>query len=302
MSENNVSDSPGKLVILGHTGFVGGRLYKYFSNKGIFSSVVGISSRNIDLEAPGNFLELSKKLDAETTVIMCSGIKSNFGNNVENYISNVRMVENVVKAIQLSPVKRFVFLSSIAVYGVYCDNGSISEDSKLVPDTYYGLSKQVSENLLKLAFKDEDSTKLVLLRIPTIYGPNEKIRVETPSGFMVTYMLNEQVTLYGDGSEKREFLFIDDLENMLYGLCFNNHFGPLNPSNGHGESYIDALNVVSDILKSDIKINFTERTMSKIDKVYDGALYQSIFPDFRFTSLKDGLKIVYALQRNDRSP
>ncbi len=174
-----------KVVILGHTGFVGHRIKAYFEEKHSELETIGISSKEIDLTDAGQCSRLKEYFDIETLVIMCSGIKSNYGNDLDVYDKNVRMVANICKVFSQNPVKRFTFFSSIAVYGVDVDNAHMTENDSLEPDTYYGLSKFDSERLLGFEFSKLKDSSLVILRPSIIYGPGETIIASTPSGFLI---------------------------------------------------------------------------------------------------------------------
>lgn len=292
MGQRESAGEPASVVILGHTGFVGSRLMSYFQEKFPSMHVIGLSSKSVDLTNAEATLRLRDLFDMNTTVIMCSGIKSNYGNDLETYTKNVRMVENVGRVVLASPVRRFIFLSSIAVYGVFTHNINITESTPVSLDTYYGLSKHVGEEVLKLVFSRLHESSLILLRTPTIYGPHERIRAETPSGFLTAYLAGDEVTLYGDGSELREFIFVEDLVKVVAELRFMEFVGVLNVSSGVPHSYRESLEIISRILEKDLKIHFSPRTREKVDKVYDISLFRRIFPDYEFTSLEEGLRII----------
>lgn len=288
----NVSDPMSKLVILGHTGFVGHRLKEYLEAKHPQIQVVGISSKDIDLTNLEASKQLGDCLDINTCVIMCSGIKSNYGNSLDTYIRNVQMAENVCRVLAEHPVRRFIFFSSIAVYGVDKHNPRITEDTMVEADTHYGLSKYDSERLLALEMARRKSGSLALLRTSTIYGPHEKIIAPTPSGFLTTYLAGGEVSLWGDGTDLREFLFIEDLVRIVDMLIGNPFCGVLNLGGGAGHSYMEAIRVIEKILGKHLIVQHKPRSKHKVDKVYDISLFRSLFPQFMFTPLEDGLSFI----------
>ena len=291
-----------RIVILGHTGFVGNRLMAYLQQKFPSLDVIGLSSNDVNLTDAEATLRLRDFFDMRTAVVVCSGIKSNYGNDLETYAKNVRMVENVVRIILSHPVRRLIFLSSIAVYGVFTHNLQITETTPLSLDTYYGLAKHVCEEVLKLVFDRMPASSLVLLRTSTIYGPNEKIRAETPSGFLAAYLAGDEVTLFGDGSELREFVFVEDLVKVVAELCFMKFAGVLNVSSGVPHSYRESLEIIARILERNLRINLKPRTREKVDKVYDTSCFRRIFPTFQFTSLERGLRAITDAERIQASP
>jgi UDP-glucose 4-epimerase len=290
------SDEIKKILVLGDTGFVGAQLKEYLKKKHPTIETIGISSKDIDLTNPHESQKLSGYFTEDTLVIMTAGIKSNYGNNIETYMKNISMAETVCKALSQKQVKKFIFFSSIAVYGVDKEDTQISENTPVLLDTHYGLSKFDTETLLRLEFSKMKNSELVIIRPPTIYGPNEKIIAPTPSGFFTTYMNGGEVTLWGDGSECREFLFINDLLQMIDLLSFSKFSGTMNLPSGKGHSYSEALEIISKILGKKIKVNNKERTKTKVNKLYDAKLFTKTFPGFKFTTLEEGLKEIMRAQ------
>lgn len=282
------------IVILGHTGFVGNRIKTYFEEKHPELKIIGISSQDIDLTNAEQCLKLKDYFNIESLVIMCSGIKSNYGNDLETYSKNVTMATNVCKILSSNPVKKFIFFSSIAVYGVDVNNMHMTESTPLEPDTYYGLSKLDSERLLSFGFSKLKDSSLIVLRPSTIYGPDEKIIAPTPSGFLIKYLEGGEVTLWGDGSEYREFLFVEDLVRLIELLAFSDFKGIINLGGDKPYSYIESLEIISKLLGQKLNIHHKPRSKSKVDKAYErkGSLLKTLFPSFKFTPLEKGLRCI----------
>ncbi|MDX2226056.1 MAG: NAD(P)-dependent oxidoreductase [Verrucomicrobiae bacterium] len=302
-TKNRPDDSIDTLVILGHTGFVGSRLTAHFQEKHPRLKIIPVSSRDIDLSKAEQCERLKDHLTMRTMVIMTAGIKSNYGNDVNLYLNNVSMAANICRIISDHPVRKFVFFSSIAVYGVDVSNRRLTEQTAPDPDTYYGLSKFDSERLLSLAFSKLTDSSLVLLRVSSIYGPGEKIIAPTPSGFLITYLEGGEVTLWGDGSEYREFLFIDDIVRIVEGLYLGDYEGVLNVGGHQPHTYRGALKCISQLLGKKIRVRHKPRSKKKVDKVYDrkNSLVRKLFPRLEFTPLETGLEIIRR-QHASRNP
>ena len=281
-----------KLIILGHTGFLGKHLMSYFQSKKTFKSIIGLSSKDADLTDSTHLTRIADECGGNATIIMCAAIKSDEGNSLETFQKNIRMAENISKLALECKLKKLVLISSNAVYGVHKKHKIISEETHVHPDTYYSLSKLVTERLLQIGFTEEEN-KLVIIRPSTLYGPGETITPHTPSGFLNTYVNGGIVTLWGDGSELREFVFIDDMVRLVANIIESEFSGILNIGGGQPRSYKDALEIISKILDKDIEINSKPRTTVPVDKIYDLLLIHNLFPDFQFTSLEKGLELTY---------
>ena len=281
-----------KLIILGHTGFLGKSLMTYFQSKKTFKSIIGFSSKDVDLTDSTHLTRIADECGKDATIIMCAAIKSDEGNSLGTFQKNIRMAENIAYLVDTCKMNKMILISSNAVYGVHMNHKIISENTPLYPDTYYSLSKYVIEKLLQMAYEGKDK-KLVIIRPSTMYGPGETITPHTPSGFLSTYLNGGTVTLWGDGSELREFVFIDDMVRMVSKIIKSEFSGVLNIGGGKPRSYKDALDIISKIFDREIKINSKPRTTEPVDKIYDLLLIHNLFPDFQFTSLEKGLELTY---------
>ena len=281
-----------KLIILGHTGFLGKSLMSYFQSKKYFKSIIGFSSKDADLTDSTHLTRIADECGENATIIMCAAIKSDEGNSLETFQKNIRMAENISKLALECKLRKLVLISSNAVYGVHKKHKIISEETYVHPDTYYSLSKFVTERLLQIGFA-EGKNKLIILRPSTLYGPGETITPHTPSGFLNTYVNGGIVTIWGDGSELREFVFIDDMVRLVANIIESEFSGILNIGGGQPRSYKDALEIISKILDKDIEINSKPRTTEPVDKIYDLSLINFLFPDFQFTTLEKGLEMTY---------
>jgi len=282
-----------KIIILGHTGYVGRSIFNFLSSTFKSVTINGFSREKLDLRKKENFDILENNCDSETILIVCAAIKSDNGNSIHTFHDNVLIAENIVSMLERCPVKKVILFSSNAVYSVFKAHEILSENTTLEPDTFYGLAKFVTEKLFLFSFQPKALEKLVILRPSTIYGPNEPIVPHTPSGFLNTYINGGEVTLWGDGSELREFVFIDDLVKIISIIIKSDFSGVLNIGSGNPRSYKDALDIISKLLNKNIVINSKPRTKKPVNKIYDLTLFHNQFPDFTFTSLEKGLELTY---------
>ena len=125
--------------------------------------------------------------------------------------------------------QRFIFTSSIAVYGGL--QTPFSETDKPEPEDLYGITKLAAEQTLKVMSKIH-GFEYVIARPHNVYGPRQNMR--DPYRNVVTIWMNqilrgEPVTIYGDGEQRRCFSYIDDVVDALFecmgrdvnGMTFN---------------------------------------------------------------------------------
>ena len=109
-------------------------------------------------------------------------------------------------------VKRFVFASSCAVYG-NLPSAEKSEHSPVDPLSPYASSKLAGEYLCRNYFHLH-GLQTVCLRYFNVYGPNQD-----PNGayaavipkFITAILKTEKPTVYGDGEQSRDFVYVDDI-------------------------------------------------------------------------------------------
>jgi UDP-glucose 4-epimerase len=128
-----------------------------------------------------------------------------------NYKNNLIGSINLINQSILNNVDRFVFTSSIAVYG----DGQVpmSEDMKPSPEDPYGVAKYSVEMDLESA-KEKFGLSHTIFRPHNVYGEYQNIgdKYRNVVGiFMNQIMKGEPLTIFGDGEQKRAFTYVGDI-------------------------------------------------------------------------------------------
>ncbi len=127
-----------------------------------------------------------------------------------NYTNNVVATANVINACITHDVKRIVFTSSMAVYGE--GKPPFNENDLPKPVDPYGIAKYACEMDVQVA-GEQHGLDWCIIRPHNVYGCNQNIwdRYRNVLGIWIYQKLNNQpITIYGDGSQKRSFSYIDD--------------------------------------------------------------------------------------------
>ena len=197
------------VIILGHSGFIGSKLETYLTKTEHFN-IIGRSLPELDLTDREQINKLIPFINSECTIILAAAVKRQFGDTLEVFDQNMSIVENLCRLLDDHPIKRLIYMSSAAVYGEETENTNISELTPVNPTSYYGINKFTSECLFRRTFNSNSTTKLICLRPPLIYGPGDLGRTYGPSGFISSALDKTEITLWGDGTELREFIFIEN--------------------------------------------------------------------------------------------
>lgn len=275
-----------RVVILGHTGFIGSKIEHSLRKNYPALEIVGISRQVLDLTKDANIL--GSYFDHYTAIIMCAMVKKQFGDNLDNFKKNIAMITNVGNVLGQHPVARFVYFSSAAVYGENVHNLSITEETHIQPTSFYGLAKFASEKVLEKVLPQN----LVIIRPPVIYGPKD-MPAYGPSGFLHAARSHEPITLWGEGTEKREFIFVDDVVALIQQLLFSDYTGTLNVVSGKSYTFVEIIETIKSITQLPLTITSRERTQPKVDHHFNNQKLKALFPAFVFTPLQKGIEKMY---------
>lgn len=281
-----------KVVIIGDTGFIGKNIYQNLESSGGYE-LIGISDKVIDLSNDKSDYVLSKYFSHDCIVIMCAGVKKQLGDTLETFEQNLAIINNFCKAASLIPPKRIIFFSSASVYGedvAYPEK--ITERTPVQPRTYYGIAKYAAERLLEKVCGD-NNIKLVLLRPPLVYGKDDLSRGYGPTGFIYKAINNDEIILWGDGSELREFIYVDDIGRIVNRIIEHDISGIVNLVSGNSYSFKQIIDSLNKITNTNLKILSRQRTNEKVDHRYSNKLINQMLGNFEFTCLRDGLRQTY---------
>lgn len=132
-----------------------------------------------------------------------------------NYTNNLIGSVNLINASVKCSVKRFVFTSSIAVYGA--GQSPMTEEMVPVPEDSYGIAKLAVEQELRVSH-EMFGLKYVIFRPHNVYGERQNIgdRYRNVVGIFMNQILHgEPMTIFGDGTQKRAFTHIDDVAPII---------------------------------------------------------------------------------------
>ncbi len=273
-----------RIVLLGHSGFVGSHLEACFRRQRPDLQVVCFSIVELDLTQPQAAETLADQFDPQTAVVMTAGVKRQWGDTLDAFSQNVGMAVNVARLLQSRPVRRFVFFSSAAVYGEEHQNEQITEDTTVRPTSYYGAAKFASECVLRKTLP----SGFVAIRPPLIYGPGDTSKSYGPAGFVYAAAHGEPITLWGEGDEKREFIFVEDVVALTARLVFHDYAGALNVASGRACTFRQAADIVCRYATA--TVTSRPRSKPKVDHGFHNERLAGLFPDFKFHSLEDGIR------------
>ncbi len=137
-----------------------------------------------------------------------AGVRASWGRSFEIYTrDNVLATQRLLEFCKSREVRKFVYSSSSSVYGDA--ELPMREDRMVQPVSPYGVTKLAAEHLCYLYWKNH-GVPTVSLRYFTVYGPRQ--RPDMGINKFVRAVLNgDAITVYGDGTQTRDFTYIDDV-------------------------------------------------------------------------------------------
>ena len=250
-----------KIVITGASGFIGSRLLEagraiYGQDVTSFSSQAIKGSQIVYRDAHGFGLksdELALVESAEVLIHAGAFIPKNGGdaNQVAGCNANITFTEKLL-ALPWANLKKIVFLSTVDVYANV--DGAISEITPTVPETLYGLSKLYCERLLSL-YAAERGLPNQVLRIGHVYGPGEEKYAKILPKAIQSIVSGKAVELWGDGTELRSFIYIDDVVTAIFNAVeLTEQPGVINVVSGNAISIRELIEILINIAGSDTAI------------------------------------------------
>lgn len=123
----------------------------------------------------------------------------------------------LVRAIDLSSVKRLIYLSTVSVYG--WSDEVLTVDSPLDANTYYGVSKVRGEEQI-LSVKSEVET--FIIRCGNVFGYSASMRKDTViNSFMFNAQFSGRLKIMGNGTQNRSFISLQTVVEELSALVLN---------------------------------------------------------------------------------
>ena len=245
-----------KIYVAGHRGLLGSALVRQLTNQG-YTNLLTASRHQLDLtdQAKVNaWFELHKPEYVFLSAAQVFGIGANVSGEV--ILNNLQVEINVIDAARRNGCKKLLFPGSNCVYPKF-SKLPITEDQLLTgplepTSESYALAKLAGIMMCK-HFRKQWNFDAITVMPCNLYGPNDKY--DLSHAHVMAAMVNkfvtaketsqESITLWGDGSARREFLYADDAADAAI-LCMNNYEDsePINIASGEEVSLAQLANMI----------------------------------------------------------
>ena len=190
-------------------------------------------------------------------------------------------------------VGKIIFLSSGGtVYGDL-NSGKINESCLPLPRSPYGISKLTIEHYLRY-FRVRAGLDYIIYRVANPYGPGQNIygKQGVIPVFMHRYLTKEPITIYGDGTMVRDYIYIDDLiEMIINSYARPNKYAEYNLGSGKGKNILDIIKCIESCTGFETEKIFKPSPPTYVHKsVLDITRYREEFGLQPKISLSEGIR------------
>ncbi len=194
------------ILITGSSGFVGGHLTQYLKTKNIEYDCLVRDKSNKQFKIPDNNIRVVIHLAGRAHVLN----ETSQSPYMDFYQANCEFALKVAKAAYDQGMKRFIYVSSVGVYGKSCSNELLSVSSELNPVEDYAKSKFEAELELK-KISESLGFELVIVRPALVYGYDAPGNIERLLGLIYKY----RTIPIAEKNNRRTFIYVDNLVQFL---------------------------------------------------------------------------------------
>jgi GDP-L-fucose synthase len=309
-------DNDSKVLIAGANGMVGSAIVRNLEGKG-YTNIIRGTRQVVDFtnqEATDAFFKFIKPECVFVAAAKVGGIMANNNYKADFLTENLRIQTNIIDSANRWNVKKLLFLGSSCIYPKFASQ-PITEDQLMTgslepTNDAYAIAK-IAGIMMCQAYRQQHGFNAISLMPTNLYGPNDNFDLETshvlPAMIAKYHHAKTEgytidmggpwwpdVTHWGDGSARREFLHVDDLAEACY-ICMQeyNDVGHINVGAGEDVTIKELAETISNVVGfpgftewDTTKPNGTPRKVLNVDKIKSLGWEPKI-------SLYEGIKSTY---------
>ena len=241
--------------------------------------IICLDKSVINLAESGSSAHLLQLLELlkPHVVIQLACIKRQSADSADIYKLNNLISHESATALSTFDTK-VIYLSSCAVFGEKNHQENYTESSTVNPTSFYGSHKAESEKIYQDRLL---RSNLIIVRPPLIYSMYQDSGYH-PGKFVSEALISQRIHLWGKGTEKREFINLNDAINVILGFAHLRTSGIFNLVSGRSYSYIELVNHIAE--HKPVELSYRERTGPLVDHSYSSTKLKQLFPNYDFLS------------------
>ena len=215
-----------RIFIAGHNGMVGSSIMRHFKKEG-YKNLFSKSRKSLNLIDQKKTYSYLKKIKPDFVIIAAAKVGGIFINKEEKakfIYENIMIQTNIIHSSFLVGVKKLIFLGSSCIYPKYVKQ-PIKEEylmTGILEETNdaYAVAKLAGYKMCE-AYNKQYKTNYICLMPTNLYGPNDNYNSKSshffPALIAKTHFAKKNkykiIKIWGDGTPKRELMYVDDLAN-----------------------------------------------------------------------------------------
>jgi nucleoside-diphosphate-sugar epimerase len=275
--------NPDRVVIMGAGGFVGRASFDKLETGGVYA--LALTRREMDLLAPNASTKLAAQLTPATTLVVTSALAP--VKNTPMLLDNLRMMQAVIEAVKAKPVAHLIYISSDAVYAD--SRAPLTESSCAEPGSLHGVMHLAREVMLK---NELSNVPQAFVRPTLIFGPGDPHNGYGPNRFLRLAQSGKDIVLFGEGEERRDHIFIEDVAEIVRRCVLYRATGIVNAVSGTVTSFKEIAELAAARFEPRVKVVGTPRVGAMPHngyRAFEASLLARLFPDLKLTTLASGL-------------
>lgn len=260
-----------RILLTGGAGFIGSNLVDELIKDGNEVAVVDNLStglkENINKKADFFEIDITNKTalkevfeKVKPEIVFHLAAQASVVHSVAHPVDDVKInligTINLMELCQANEVKKFIFSSTGgAIYGDGVERPT-PEGATTNPVSPYGINKLASEGFIKF-FASDGSVQATILRYANVYGPRQNPRGEAGvvSIFTSKMLADEDITIFGDGDQTRDYVFVGDIVRANIAASKSDTDGTFNIATGVESSVNDVVKTLKRLTGSSSNIS-----------------------------------------------
>lgn len=278
---------PVRAVVMGAAGFVGAAICRRLDRDGV--PTLALTRRDVDLLRPGAADRLAERLRGDDAFVAVSAIAP--VKTPQMLRDNLVMIEALAAALRARPVAHVLNIGSDAVYADSPE--PLKESSCRAPGSLHGIMHLAREVMLGEA---AGSAPFATLRPTLIYGADDPHNGYGPNRFRRLAEAGEDIVLFGEGEERRDHVWVEDVAELAVRILAHRSQGALNAATGTVISFREAAAAMAALHGGRSAVRGSPRSGPMPHNGYrpfDPAGTHAAFGDFTYTQPSEGFAKVH---------
>ena len=270
-----------RIFITGGAGFIGIHLCKKLLELNhdvtVYDNFSNSLQENFDSEinqkvtvVSGDILDISKLVTSMQNheIVIHLAAQISVPESVKNpkltFDVNVNGTHNVLESCKKNKISKIIAASTAAVYQNVSEKIILNESSLTEPSSPYGSSKLEMENMIN-DFTQTHNVNAMILRLFNVYGIGQSPEYAgVITKFLSDIKSNNSLTIFGDGSQTRDFVHVNDVVSAIILSIDSSNFGLYNVATGKSVTILDLAHLLIEQSKKKLDVVFEEQQKGDI--------------------------------------